>query len=926
MPDWKKIVGENLPAGRFRGEAGAEIREEIADHLEDVYREALAHGATEEDAMARALAEVDDWSALTDRIVSSRRNSAPPRAEEQMEASEATLRKRGGLGAAAADVLQELRFALRRLRRAPLFTAVVLLSLGVGIGADTAIYSVVKGVLLDPLPYPHPDRLVAVWNSAPGSGEPLLPQSFAVNAVYEDDARTFESVGIWGPANSVVTGADGPQEVPAVAVTQGLLPALGVQPALGRGFTFEDTQSGSPRTIILDHDFWVQRYGADPGAIGQTLVVSDIPREIIGVMPEGFRVMDRRAVFYLPYRYTKSELTLTQFTFQSVARLRDGVTMEQALAEMERLVPVATERYPGGLTLEKLREIGAAPILHPLKDDVVGSVGNVLWVVLGGVGIILLIACANVANLLLVQSERHERSLAVRSALGSSRRRLTLRFLTESVTLGLLGGFVGVGLATGGLRLLRALGPVDLPRLAEIDLDAGVLLVTLLISVLAGVALGVLPLVRAWRLDLPSALKEGAAGTGGGRSRATARNALAVSQLALAMVLLVGSGLMVRTFVSLTKTNPGFSEPAHLLTFMVTANSAQVPDDADVVGAHEALASRLAALPGVESVGLTTSVPLDGRAGFDPIYIEDFPLPEGQQAPIKRFKWIGAGYHEAVGNPVVAGRAIDWEDIRTLARVVMITEGFARQVWGDPERAVGRRIATGFGPGDWREIVGVVGDVRDDGVDHDPVDIVYWPMAMRGFWGELSSPDALFLQRSMLYVVRSSRVGTPGFMDQVRGVVQASFPGRPLTRVRTMADLLHASMARTSFTLVMLGIAAAMALVLGSIGIYGVVSYTVGRRTREMGLRIAMGARPGKVTGMVLRQGLLMALLGVVVGGAAAAGATRLMKAILFGVSPMDPATYGAVCVLLLGIALLATWLPARRAGRSDPMAALRTE
>ncbi|MCG6957253.1 MAG: ABC transporter permease [Gemmatimonadetes bacterium] len=926
MPDWKKIVRENLPLRRFRGEMGAELQEEIAAHLEDAYREALVHGATEEEALARALAEVEDWGTLADRIVTSRRHSAPSRADEGMEASEAALRGRGSLGIAAADVLQELRFALRRLRRAPLFTAVVLLSLGLGIGADTAIYSVVKGVLLDPLPYPHPDRLVAVWNSAPGSGEPLLPQSFGVNAVYEDDARSFESVGIWGPATSMVTGADGPEEVPSVTVTQGLLPALGVQPELGRGFTFEDTQAGSARTIILGHDFWARRYGGDPGVIGQTIVVTDIPREIIGVMPQGFRVMDRPAVFYLPYRYTKSELTLTQFTYHSVARLRDGVTMKQAVAEMTTLIPVAAERYPGGLTLEKLREIGAAPILHPLKDDVVGSVGNILWVVLGGVGIILLIACANVANLLLVQSERHERALAVRFALGSSRRRLVLRFLTESVTLGVLGGLVGVGLAVGGLRLLQALGPTDLPRLVEIDLDGGVLLFTCVLSVLAGVALGVLPLARAWRLNLSSALKEGGAGAGVGRSRGTVRNSLAVSQLALAMVLLVGSGLMIRTFVSLTRVKPGFSDPGHVQTFMATATSAQVPDEEDVVGAHGALAARLEALPGVEAVGLTTSVPMDGAAGFDPIYIEDFPLPVGQQAPIKRFKWIGAGYHEAVGNPIVAGRAINWEDIRTLARVVMITEGFARQVWGDPAKAVGRRIATGFSPGDWREIVGVVGDVRDDGVDQDPVDIVYWPMAIRGFWAELSSPDALFLQRSMVYVVRSSRVGTPGFMDQVREAVWKSFPGRPLTRVRTMADLLHDSMARTSFTLVLLAVAAAMALLLGGIGIYGVVSYTVGQRTREMGLRIAMGAHPAKVTGMVLRQGLLLALVGVVVGGTVAVGATRLMTAVLFGVSPLDPVTYGAVGLVLLAIALLATWLPARRAGRVDPMLSLRTE
>lgn len=926
MPEWKRVVEENLPGGRFRGELGADIQEEFAAHLEDVYRAALDRGATEEEAVARAMAEVDDWDALTQRILVTRRGARPSRVAEEMEASEAALRRRGGRWTGLADVVQELRFTLRRLGKAPVFTTVVLLSLGMGIGANTAMYGVVKSVLLDPLPYPDADRLVAVWNTAPGSGEDLLPQSFALNAVYEDDARVFESVGIWGAAASAVDGPDGPEEVSSVQVTQGVFPALGVQPVLGRGFTFEDTQTGSARTLILDHGFWMARYGGDPGVLGQTVVITGLPREIIGVMPEGFQVMDQPAAFYFPYRYTKAELSLTHFTYRSVARLRDGVTMEQALADMERLMPVAAERYPGGVSLEMMREIGAAPILHPLKDDLVGNVGSILWVVLGGVGIILLVACANVANLLLVKSEADERALAVQSALGSSKGRLVLRFLTESVTLGVLGGALGVGLAMGALRLLHAVGPANLPRLTEIGLDGGVLLFAFVVSIAAGVALGVLPLLRAWRLDLPATLKEGGRGSGAGRSRNTARSTLAVAQLSMAMVLLVGSGLMIRTFISLSNVAPGFSEPEKVLTFMATATSAEVPEEADVLGAHQVLAQRLAELPGVESVGLSTSVPMDHGGGFDPVYVEDFPLPEGQQAPIKRFKWIGAGYHEAMGNPIVVGRAITWDDLHGLARVVMVTEGFARQVWGDPARAVGRRISTGFSPGDWREIIGVVGDVRDDGVDQDPVDIVYWPMAMRGYWAEISSPDAYFIQRSMIYVVRSSRVGTPGFLEEVRDAVWASFPGRPLSRVRTMADLQHESMARTSFTLLMLAIAAAMALILGSVGIYGVISHGVAQRSREMGLRIAMGAEPGRVTRMVLRQGLGLALLGVALGVGGAVGATRLMDAILFGVSPVDPLTYGAVGAVLLAIALLATWVPARRAARVDPMEALRTE
>jgi predicted permease len=926
MPDWKGYVRESLPEGRFRGEVASEIEEEIAAHLEDAYQEALARGATEAEAEARAKEQVNDWQHLAENIIRSQRRAAASRTETEWEASEVALRERGERWNVVADLLQELRFTFRRLRKAPGFTLVVLLSLGIGIGANTAIFGVVKGVLLDPLPFDEPDQLVGVWNTAPAMGEDLLPQSLAVNAVYEDEGRAFEHVGIWRAGTAAVMESDGPVEVQSVQVTHGVFPALRVQPILGRGFTFENTQRGSPLTVVLAHKYWVNRFGSDPGVIGQTLVLWGSPWEIIGVMPEGFRIMDRDPDLYQPLRYDKASLNVSNFVYQSIGRLADGVTMEQALADLDRLIPMAPERYPGAMTVEVLEEIGGAPVLHPLKDDLVGNVGRVLWVVLGGVGVILLVACANVANLLLVQYEGREQVLAVQAALGSTRGWLVRQFLTESVTLGVLGGLIGVGLAHGSLRVLQTVGPADLPRLVEIGLDPGVLLVAFSMSILVGVALSLLPLARAWRIDLPTSLKEGRRGTGAGRSRNTARDTLAVAQLALAMVLLVGSGLMIRTFMSLSEVDPGFSGGEQLLTFRATAADADVPEDEDVAQAHEAVANRLAELPGVVSVGLSTSVPMDQGGGFDPVYIEGLPLPEGEQAPIKRFKWIGGGYHEAVGNPVIAGRAISWSDIRELARVVMVTEGFARQAWGDPARAVGRRISTGYGPGDWREIIGVVGDVRDDGVDHDPVDIVYWPMVIRGFWSEIDGADDLFLQRTMKYVVRSRRVGTPGFLEQVQGAVWASFPGRPLGTVRTMESFQRESMARTSFALVILAIAAAVALLLGSIGIYGVVSHSVGQRTHEMGLRVAMGAEPRRVTWMVLRQGLALAGVGVGVGIGGAVAATRLMKGLLFGVSPVDPLTYAVVAAGLVGITLLATWVPARRSAGADPVVALRAD
>lgn len=926
MPDWTKYIRRHLPLERFRGETESEILDELAAHLEDAYAEAVATGASPQEAEALAVSQIEDWEELANSILRSRDGARIPRASQAVERSEANLRSRGGRWIPVADALQELRFTLRRLSKAPGFSAVVLLTLAIGIGANTAIFSVVKGVLLDPLPFEDAHELVGIWNAAPGMGEEQLPQSMAINAIYEDEARVFQDVGLWTMSRSSVMGTEGPEEVLNMVVTQGVFPALRVQPSIGRGFTFEDTQNQSPLTLILSHRYWMDRFDGDPGVLGEVLSVSGSPREIIGVLPADFRFMDRDPAFYRPFRYDKATLNVTNFVFNQVGRLAEGVTIEEALPELSRLLPLGPERYPGGMTLDILEQIGGHAVLHPLQDDLVGNIANILWVVLGGVGIILLVAAANVANLLLVRAESRERATAVQAALGSPRVRLVGQFLTESVVLSFAGGVIGIGLAFVGLDLLKSMGPGDLPRLHEVGLDGGVLAFTLVISVLVGLALGLLPLARLWRMDMVSALKEGGRGFSSGRGRNRTRNILVVGQFALALVLLVGSGLMIRSFIALSNTNPGFSQPEDILTFRLQIGPEDLPDQEEVPAAHQRMAAQLADLPGVTAVGLSSSISMDGRAGFDPIFFEDYPLAEGQTPQIRRFKWVGGNYAETMGNALVAGRTISWDDIHNRAPVVMITESIAREVWGDPAAAIGRRLATGSdpsyqAPGDWREIVGVVGDVRDDGVEQGAVDIVYWPMLLEGFWG-----GQMFVVRTMGYAVRSSRVGTPGFMEEVRDAVWASYPTRPLGAVLTMEDAQRDSMARTSFTLVMLAIAATVALLLGSIGIYGVISYAVGQRTQELGLRIAMGAEAGSVVSMVLRQGIVLAGAGVVLGTGVAAGATRLMSAILHGVNPLDPLTYSLVALVLVGVALLASYAPARKAARVDPMVALRAE
>ncbi|UCC74643.1 MAG: ABC transporter permease [Gemmatimonadota bacterium] len=925
MRDWKRYVREHLPLPDIEGSLEVEVVEEIAIQLEDGYRAARARGAGEEEAEAEALALIGDWSTLARDVQGSKRFARAPRIEHRVEDREFAIRTRGGSWVPVADMLRDLRLAVRRLRRAPAFGAVVVLTLGMGIGANTAIFSLVKGILLDPLPYEEPERLVAVLNTAPGVGEEVLPQSAAVHFTYEDESRLLEAVGLYNRFDVTVLGLDEPVRIPSIYVTAGTLPTLRARPLLGRLFSAEDATPGTPFTVILSYGYWQNQFGGDPEILGRTMSIGGEAREIIGVLPRGFRFLEHDPAVYLPFRFDRSSLTVSNFTNPSVARLREGATLEAATADLARLMPVAVEKFPGGVTLAFLEEARGAPLLLPLKETIVGDVGDVLWVLLGTVGIVLLIACANVANLFLVRAEARERELAVRRAMGAKRRQVAGQFLVESVLLGLLGGVVGLGLAHAGLRLLVAIAPANLPRLDEVSLDPVVLIFTLCISIISGVLFGLFPVLRWGHADLVNALKEGGRGSGAGRERHRTRNALVVGQITLALVLLIGSSLMVRSFQAIRRANPGFRNPAEIMILgvSVTSEVAESPDA--IVQTHEAIAHRLAEVPGVTSVGSSSSVTMDGRAGWDPIFVEDSPLPEGQLPPTRRFKWIGAGYFETMGNPIVAGRTLGWTDIYNRARVVLVTENFAREYWSDPAEAIGERIGTGMAPGNWREIIGVVGDVRDDGVTQDPVAIVYWPMLLEDFWPEIRG-DEPFVALTQFYAIRSPRVGTAGFLREVKEAVWSFLPNRPLTNVQNLEDMLRGSMARTSFTLVMLGIAAAVALLLATVGVYGVISYVVSQRTREIGVRIALGAGSSTVTGMVVRQGLFLAVIGVALGLAAAYGLSRLMTSLLFGVSALDPLTYAMVAVCLTAIALLASYLPARRAARVDPMEALRAE
>jgi predicted permease len=815
-----------------------------------------------------------------------------------------------------------LRRTVRRLLAAPLFTLVALITLAVGIGANTAMFSVVYGVLLKPLPFPEPERLVGVWHHAPGMNIGLLNQGPATYLTYREEGRVFEDIGLWDNGSVSITGRGEPEKVRALMVTDGTLPVVGVQPHIGRRFTRADDTPPSHETVMLTFAYWQRTFGGNPSALGQTLMIEGRPREIIGVLSQDFRFLLSDPAVVLPMRFNRAEVFVGNFSYQGVARLKPGVTIEQANRDQARMIPLVIEKFPlpPGFTRKMFEEIRVSPCVRPLADDVIGDVGRVLWLLLGTVGLVLLIACANVANLFLVRAEGRQRELAIRAALGASWTRLARELLSESLALGLAGGALGAGLAWAALCALVALAPDGLPRLQDITIDGTVLAFTLGLSVLAGLVFGLIPVLRFARPRLSTALKEGGRGSSDGRERHRTRSVLVVSEIAFALVLLVGSGLMMRTFQALRQVNPGFVQPEDVLTMRVSIPDALVSDATQVASMHKAIADRLGQIPGVVSVGVGSSITMDGNGSNDPIFVEDFPGPEGRMPPIRRFKRLGGGYLEALGNHLIAGRAITWDDALTRRPVVMVSETLAREYWKRPAAAIGRRIKeTPKSP--WREIVGVVADERDDGVAHPATAIVYWPVLIADHWGE-----GLWVQRSMAYAIRSPRMGSPTFLKEVQQAVWAVNPNLPVANVRSLADIRAVSMAQTSFALIMLGLAAGVALLLGVVGIYGVIAYIASQRTREVGIRVALGAQPGDVRRLFVRHGLVLTGIGLVIGLGAAAAVTRVMASLLFGVNAIDPVTYAAVTGGLGAIALLASYLPARRAAKVDPVIVLRAD
>ena len=821
------------------------------------------------------------------------------------------------------SLTNQLRQVSRRLTRAPMFAVITLVTLAAAVGANTVVFSVLEGVLLKPLPYANGEQLAAVRLTAPGiqlNDFELSPSDYFI---FREQGRTFQDIGLYTGDSVSVTGMAEPEQVSALLVTDGTLPILGIQPAFGRVFTKQDDSPGTTRTAMLTFGYWRRKFGADPSVVGQTLVVDGKGTQIIGVLPRNFHFLDwEDPALVLPFSFDRSKTHLGNFSYQGIARLKPGVAIAQLNADMARMLPIVMSSFPAppGFSMKLFEDARIGPNARPLKQEVVGDVGNTLWVLMGSIVMVLLIACANVANLLLVRVEGRRQELALRAALGAGWGRIAGELMLESLTLATLGGALGLGLAYGTLRILRVIAPSGLPRIREIGIDGPVLLFTFLAVLVAGLLVCCIPIFKYAGVHLTTGIREGGRGVSQSREQHRARSVLVVVQVALALVLLICSGLMIRTFRALANVNVGFNNPAELQTFRISIPDTQVKEPERVVRMEQEILDRIKAIPGVSSAAIGTVIPMGGGGWHDPVFVEGRTYAEGQLPPLSRFKFISPGFLSTLGTPLVAGRDLTWTDTYNKNLVALVSENLAKEYWGDSNNALGKRVRVSS-KDDWREVVGVVKDVHDDGVSQKAPSEAYWPLLQANF-----ESDDISVRREVAFAVRSSLTGSESFLKNVRQAVWSVNANLPLADAHTVQYYYGKSLARTSFTLIMLGVAGGMALLLGVVGIYGVIAYSVSQRTREIGIRMALGAQQQILTGMFVRHGLLLTGIGVGLGLIGAAISMRLLSTLLYNVRPLDPITYAAASLGLLATAWLASYLPSRRAATVDPVEALRAE
>jgi putative ABC transport system permease protein len=815
-------------------------------------------------------------------------------------------------------LLQDIRYAARQLLRSAGFAAVAIVTLGLGIGATVAIFSVVNGVLLRPLPYAEPDRLARIWNQWEGSPEADLSPAEYFDV--REQAEVFSTIGVYSPAGLATFGDTDPERVESRWVSAGVFATLGVEPLLGRAFTAEeDAPAGSP-AVILHHGLWQRRFGGDPDIVGNTVTLNGNAVTVVGVMPPGFRLPDDfgsgdATEVFVPLAIDRTTIPNRGSHFLAgVGRLKPGVSAEAASAEMSRIaagfVRDFPDDYPAGMNFT------ASAV--PLRDTIVGSVRPALLVLLGAVGLVLLIACANVANLLLVRAEYRQREMAIRTALGAGRARLVRQLMVESTVLALAGGGLGLLIAWGATEVLLGLRPPDLPRFGEVSLDLHVLGFAFGATLLTGLIFGLAPALYTASLKPQAALRESGRSATAGAGRQRFRHSLVVLQMAIALVLLLGAGLLVRSFLRLLSVDPGFRTES-VLTVDISISTSEYPEVEQVVGFYDQLIERVQGLPGVQEAGAVTGLPLATTRGDLNFRIEGRPVPEGDVSPRADWQVVTPGYFRAIGMQLLRGRGIEPTDAADAPGVVVINETTVRRYWPN-EDPIGQPIELGGGAGpEWPRVVGIVRDIRHEGLATEPNAEMYVPHAQFRVW------DSGAPIRGLTLTLKTA-AEPAALAGAVHREIRALDPGLPVREFTTMQQVRAESVARPRFLTALLAAFSVVALTLAAVAIYGVISYTVTRRTHEIGVRMALGARRRQVAGMVVRQGLILAAVGVGIGLLGGLAATRLLSGLLFGVSPTDPLTMVAVPLGLIAVALLAAYLPARRATRVDPMVALRAD
>ncbi len=923
MPDWEKFLRDRLELPRMQERRDDRMIRELADHLEDRYREARLEGASPEQAEAAAMESLGDLQLANGDLVAAEPARLAALGTRWARSQEDRARGRGGAWTRIADFARDLRLSVRVLARRRLFSLAVVLVLAVGIGGTSAMFTLVDSVLLSPLPFNDQDRLLSVSHTAPKIGFDDAGQCAAWHYTYEADSRTLERLGMYEVGSVAVTGAGDPEAVAALFVTSGVLDTLALVPELGRTVLLTDEGPQAAPVVLLTSHYWRTRFGGDRAVIGRLLEVDGTRHEIVGVVPDDIAALGERPDLILPLRADKSALYVGNIGYGAVARLRAGVTLNQVAEELQRLLPSAWERYPGGpiATAEDVRAFSV--VVVPLKQRLVGESASLLWVLLAGVGLVLLVACANAANLFLVRTADKRTEMALRRAIGASALRVRWEYIKESLILSLAAGLLGMALAALGLKALVAVAPVQLPRIQEVSLSPLVLLTTFAISLVAGLAIGLLPALRAGRLGAGEALVGGCSRGALKGSSQRFQSTVAIAQVALILVLLIASGLMFRSFQKLGQVEPGFGKPENVQTLRLYIPPDEVPEIEDAALVFETIARRLEQVPGVDGVALATAIPMDGNNNVNAFYAESSSKEGAGRGVIKRHKWVGGEFFSVMQIPIVAGREIEWQDVQNRLPTAVVSASLAREYWGSPEAAIGQRIAARPEPPFWYQVVGVAGDVRDDGISQEALSMVYWPQVARGFWNGTSA-DSILAWRDNGFAIRSNRVGDSRFLGELERAIWEINPQLPLLQSATLPELMARSIASTSFLTQLLAVASGLALLLGLAGVYGLVSNSVSQQSQELGIRMAFGASARDIQVLVLRQGLVILVAGVLLGLGLTLGLRNAMGHLLFGVSPSDPVTVAMASVSLALVVLAACYFPARRAAAVDPMDVVR--